>query len=243
DRTAAILDEAAARHSWIEVHHLSGNRERAFGGESVIMKFLPREMWGRYDFVLRLDADLTFGPELIELLFAEFLKDPALGIGGAVLHEPSGSGWSEMKGPEFHTHGAVKMYSSKCFTAIGGLQAGVGWDTIDEATAMMLGFKSKSFRNIIAYHHRPQGTAGGLMRGRLSTGRTAYFVGYSPLFMFARALRRAVWTPPIVGSVLLLAGYLDGYLRRLPRTASPELVKFIRSQQRRRLFMMESQWR
>lgn len=244
DATAAIADEAAARCPWIEVHHLNRRRERAFGGESVIMSFLPAEVRGDFDFVLRLDADVTFGPDMIASLLAEFTKDSALGIAGAILYEPSRSGWRETGvRPTFHTRGAVKMYSSVCFDAIGGLQPGVGWDTIDEAHAMMLGFRTKCFRDIIAYHHRPQGLASGLLRSRMSTGRTAYLIGYSPVFMLARAAHRIVSNPPVIGSLLLIAGFLEGYVRRLPRSASPELVKFIRGQQRRRLLMMDSLWR
>ncbi len=243
DRTPAIADEAAARWSRLEVHHLDRRRARAPGGESVVMKFLPREQWEVYDFILRLDADLTFGPEMVEVLIAEFDKDPKLGIAGAVLYEPSGSQWHEIRTPRFHTRGAVKMYSSRCFAAIGGLQAGIGWDTIDEAQAMMLGFNSRSFRHITAYHHRPQGTAGGALRGRFDTGRAAYALGYSPVFMLARAAVRAANRPPILGSLMLLAGYLNGYLRRHPRAVSPEFIRFIRRQQRRRLLMLDSVWR
>jgi glycosyltransferase involved in cell wall biosynthesis len=243
DRTAQLLDEAAREYDWIEVHHLPRNRKREPGGESVIMKFLTREVWGSYDFILRTDADLTFEPRLIELLLAEFDRDPGLGIAGAVLHEPHGSGWREVRGPRFHTRGAVKLYSSKCFAAIGGLQAGIGWDTIDEAHAMMLGYRTSSFPQIIAFHHRPQGAAGGMLRSRFSTGRTAYVIGYSPVFMLARAFRRMLVSPPLVGSVMMLAGYLDARLRGMPRTASPELVRYIREQQIRRLLLMDSVWR
>ncbi|HTY55133.1 MAG TPA: hypothetical protein VMB26_08035, partial [Candidatus Binataceae bacterium] len=187
--------------------------------------------------------DLTFGPHLIELLLAEFGKDPTLGLAGAVLLEPVGDEWRPIIQPRFHTRGAVKMYSSKCFAAIGGLQAGAGWDTIDEAHAMMLGYKTCSFPEITARHHRPQGLAGGLVRGRFNTGHTAYLIGYSPLFMLVRAAHRITQPPRILGSVALLAGYFNGYLRRLPQTASPELVKFIRREQHRRLLLQESLWR
>jgi biofilm PGA synthesis N-glycosyltransferase PgaC len=243
DFTPEIADAAAAQWPWIEVYHLDRSRERALGGESVIMNFLPREQWSAYDFILRLDADLTFDPQLVELLIDEFEKDPKLGVAGAVLYEPSGSRWREVKTPHFHTHGAIKIYSSKCFEAIGGLQAGIGWDTIDEAHAMMLGFKSRSFRHIVAYHHRPQGAAGGMLRGRFGTGQTAYVLGYSPVFMLARTAAKIFSRPIVLGSIMMLAGYLDGYWRQLPLSASPELVRFIRRQQIRRLLMLESAWR
>ena len=117
---------------------------------------------------------ISFKPDFIELLATEFTRDSKLGIVGATLFEPEGSAWREIRSPGFHTRGAVKMYSRACFEAIGGLASGLGWDTLDEALAMMLGFKSRSFRHIRAYHHRPQGSAGGYLKGNLAAGRAAY---------------------------------------------------------------------
>jgi biofilm PGA synthesis N-glycosyltransferase PgaC len=243
DATGAIIDQAARKHSWIEPHHLPLNQPRAAGGESIIMRFLPTETWGRYDFILRLDADLSFRPNFVELLLAEFARDPLLGVAGATLYEPSDAGWREIRAPRFHTRGAVKMYSRACFAAIGGLEGGLGWDTIDEARAMMLGFRTRSFRHICALHHRPQGGAGSIWRARLAAGRAAYRAGYSPIFMFARATRQSLARPILLGGALMLAGYFEGYLRRWPKAASPELVRFIRGQQLRRLLLVRSSWR
>ncbi len=65
DRTAEIIDSAAKAYPWIEPHHLPRNRPRAAGGESVIMQFLPASEWQTWDFLLRLDADLSFAPDFI----------------------------------------------------------------------------------------------------------------------------------------------------------------------------------
>jgi poly-beta-1,6-N-acetyl-D-glucosamine synthase len=243
DATASILDAAAGRYPWIEPSHLPATRPRAAGGESVIMQFLPREQWGQWDYLLRLDADLTFGPDFIELLLDEFRRDPQLGVAGAILLEPDGARWHEVQVPSFHVRGAAKMYATKCFRAIGGLEPGLGWDTIDELHAMMLGFHSRHFRHIRAYHHRPQGTAGRLWRARLAAGRAAYRSGYSTLFMLVRALRHLLLPPYLVGAAMMLTGYFEGYLRRLPRPAPPELIRFVRRQQLRRLLMRDTLWR
>src|SRR5690242_7802326 len=79
DATREILDEAASRYQWLEPHHLPQNHGRQPGGESVIMRFLPREEWCKWDYLLRLDADLTFAPDFVESLLAEFQRDPKLG--------------------------------------------------------------------------------------------------------------------------------------------------------------------
>jgi glycosyltransferase involved in cell wall biosynthesis len=240
DRTASILDAATQKFPWIEPCHLERNRIRAPGGESVVMQFLPADECRRYDYILRLDADISFAADFSELLFDEFERDPKLGIAGPTLYEPADFGWREIRQPEFHTRGAAKMYSAACFGSIGGLDAGLGWDTLDEARAMMLGFHTRSFRHITAKHHRPQGAASGL-KARVAAGFSAYKVGYSPLFMIARAARGAVSSPR--AGALLIAGFLRGYMRREKRTASPELIKFVRRQQIRRLMFRESLWR
>jgi glycosyltransferase involved in cell wall biosynthesis len=243
DRTGEILDRAARYHPWIQPEHLPRNGARAPGGESVIMRFLPRNVWEGYDAILRLDADLTFKPEFAEMLLAEMEKDPRLGIAGPTLYEQRGAEWREVPAPSFHTRGAAKFYSTPCFAAIGGLETGLGWDTIDEVRAMMLGFSTRNFRQIAAYHHRPQGAAGGLWRGRKAAGLAAYNVGYSPLFLAARALRQGMKWPPLIGGLGLFAGYLEGAVRRSPRPVSPALIRFVRRQQVRRLLLMESVWR
>jgi biofilm PGA synthesis N-glycosyltransferase PgaC len=242
DATARILDDAASRYPWLEPHHLPRNRARAAGGESVIMQFLPQEEWRRWDYLLRLDADLTFAPDFIEALLDQFRLEPKLGIAGAILLEQDGAQWREINVPSFHARGAAKMYSGKCFSAIGGLEAGLGWDTVDELHAMMLGFHSRHFRHIGAYHHRPQGTAASLWQARLAAGRAAYRSGYSTLFMLVRAARHLLTPPWLFGSAIMLAGYFEGYLKRWPRPLPPELIRFVRRQQLRRLLMLETVW-
>ena len=96
-------------HPWIEPQHLPRGGARAPGGESVIMRFLPREAWEGYDAILRLDADLTFKPQFAELLLAELEKDPRLGIVGPTLYETQGARWHEIPAPSFHTRGAAKL--------------------------------------------------------------------------------------------------------------------------------------
>ena len=243
DLTAALIDQAAREYEWIEPHHLPRERVRAPGGESVVMQFLPRDRWEHYDYILRLDADLTFGADLVDLLITEFDRSPQLGLAGATLYEPSpsGRGWREIRSPGFHTRGAVKMYSRACFSAIGGLEPGLGWDTVDEVRAMMAGFVTHSFSHIRAFHHRPQGGAGGQLRARWAAGYAAYQTGYSPLFMLGRAARQTLKLRPLSGTALLL-GYCAAQIRGHPRLASPEMVRFVRQQQLRRILLMSSRW-
>jgi poly-beta-1,6-N-acetyl-D-glucosamine synthase len=243
DGTAELIDRANQMHSWIKPHHLPRGGARAPGGESVIMRFLQPEAWQDCDAILRLDADITFRPEFAEKIMSEFDRDHRLGIAGPTLWEPTGDRWREILAPTFHTRGAAKMYSHSCFEAIGGLEAGLGWDTIDEVRALMLNYSTRSFRNIVAYHHRPQGAASGCWSSRVAAGRAAYNIGYLPLFLLARALKLGLDWPPIVSGAALVAGFVEGALKRSPRRLSHAHIKFVRRQQLRRLLLMESVWR
>jgi glycosyltransferase involved in cell wall biosynthesis len=242
DTTPAILDEAARAYPWIQPHHLPRNRSRAPGGECVITQFLPHEACQEYDYILRLDADVSFDSGFIDLLLEEFKRDPKLGIASPSLWEPQGIEWVEIRQPEYHTRGPAKMYSLACFNAIGELDPDVGWDTLDEARAMLHGFHTRGFRHITARHHRPQGAESG-WKARMRAGLAAYRVGYSPLFVLARAARETFTRPSPFEGALLLTGFLNGYIRRIPRCAEPELVSFIRRHQHRRLLLQESLWR
>lgn len=241
DRTPELLDRAAAEHPWIVPVHLSADRPRQPGGEAVIMQVLTPEARRGFDYIMRLDADLSFGPDFAESLLREFQADPELGIAGATLYEPIGGAWREVRSPSFHTRGATKLYSAACFDAIGGLEAGLGWDTIDEVRAMLRGFRTRSFRHIHARHHRPQGSAAGDVSGYLAKGRTAYYLGYSPLFLLARALRMSVSQPR--GAFLMAAAYLGSYAARRPMVGDRAMIRFVRREQHRRLLMLDSAWR
>ena len=99
DATAAILDDAARTYPWIEPHHLPRNRPRAPGGECVTSQFLPHAACQEYDYVLRLDADVSFEAGFIDLLLEEFAHDPKLGIASPTLYEPKGRIGSKFDSP------------------------------------------------------------------------------------------------------------------------------------------------
>jgi poly-beta-1,6-N-acetyl-D-glucosamine synthase len=242
DRTGAIIDEAARATPWIEPHHLNSARPRQAGGESVIMQFLSDAAWREMDFIFRLDADLSFGSHMIELLIGQFARDPRLGIASPILAEPTNGGWRDVAVRSMHTRGAAKMYSRACFEMLGKLEAGLGWDVIDGARAQMAGFKTRTFTHIRCFHHRPQGSAGGLLRGRYASGCSAWYVGYSPLYLLAAAVKRVPESPLLLGSIMMVAGYVAGFVRRRPRVGDPELVRFVRTQQMRRLLQRDSLW-
>ena len=126
DRTGDILDQYAAQFPWIRVIHRPNRGFRKSGG-GVIEAFYDGYSALRHDdweFVVKLDGDLTLSPDYFEKCFEHFTEQPKLGIGGgAICHEVDGELKVEAN-PKFHVRGATKIYRRACWEAIGGLCAG-----------------------------------------------------------------------------------------------------------------------
>ena len=131
--------------------------------------------------------------------------------------------------------GALKLYSRECFEAIGGIEERLGWDTIDETYARMLGFRTRSFDELVAHHHRPLGTADGRLRGRARYGQAAYIVRYGLPWVLLRSLKVATERPYGVSGAAFIAGYLRAALLREPKVEDEEFRRFVRRELRGRI--------
>ena len=118
---------------------------------------------------------------------------------------------------EHHVNGALKCYSRECFEAIGGIQERLAWDTIDETIARMRGFRTRTFEDLVAIHHRPWASADGTLRGRARYGAAAYIAHYPAYWVALRSLKVAAARPEGLSGLAFLYGYVRAALRRTPR--------------------------
>ena len=245
DNTREIIDSAAKQYPWIKGVHRPDRGFRQNGG-GVIEAFyegyslVTEEKW---DYLVKLDADLTFGPDYFASSFDRFIQDPKLGIGGGVIcDEIDGILVEESAGdPPFHVRGATKIYRQACWEALGGLIKAPGWDTLDEIKANMLGWKTGTFRDLKLHQHRKTGGADGCWKNWVKNGLANYITGYHPVFMLAKCVRRGIHTGSVAIAAGLGWGFLSGYLKRLPK-AEPKLVRYVRQEQVKRLLLRRSLW-
>lgn len=245
DRTAEIMDSYAERFPWIRVVHRKDRGFRKTGG-GIIEAFytgfnvLSRNDW---DFMCKLDGDLSFEPGYFERCLDHFERDPKLGIGGGYLYFIKHGKRVLEECPLFHVRGGVKIYRRSCWDVLGGLWVGPSTDTVDEVKANMLGWTTRSFPELLLEHHRPTGTAYGLWGALVKNGRGDYVCGYHPMFELAKLIRRLVKKPYLIGSLALLYGFITGYVKRLPRVDDDSLIHYLRQQQMGRLLGRSTIWR
>jgi biofilm PGA synthesis N-glycosyltransferase PgaC len=245
DRTGEIIDRYAAIYPWITARHRPNRGYREAGG-GVIATFYDGyaqiQSWN-WDFLVKLDADLSFSEDYFEQCFAEFSKDVHLGIGGGGIYHNVDGEFKLEPNPQFHVRGATKIYRRECWEALGGLLRAPGWDTVDELKANMLGWSTRTFANLRLSHYRFTGAAEGAWKDCIKNGRANYITGYHPFFMLLKCARRLVLKPYILGSVGLGWGFLSSYWRCTPRVQDRELIRYTRNQQMRRMLMLDSIWK
>ena len=245
DATGKIIDDYASRYSWIRAIHRENRGFRKSGGGVVEAfddgyKTLTFHDW---DFIVKMDGDLSFEPAYFEKCFAIFRQEKRLGIGGGVICYIENGKKTFEPSPAFHVRGATKIYRKDCWDAIGGFWPAPGWDTMDEVKANMLGWTTRSFSDLHLEHHRYTGAADGMWGGLVKNGRANYICGYHPLFMLVKCLSRLPKRPYLIGSLALFWGFVSGYFKRLPQVSDHQTIGFLRRQQLGRLWGRETIWR
>jgi len=246
DRTGEIADRLAASHDWITAVHRTDRGKRLPGGGVVDafydgFRALNDMSW---DYIVKMDGDVSFEPDYFVRCLARFEQDPSLGIAGGVIQtEQNGLlAPEDPEAPAFHVRGATKIYRRACWVAIGGLRPASGWDTLDEVTANMLGWRTRTLTDIPIVHHRSTGAAQGPWRNGVKNGRGSYAIGYHPLFMLGKCARRLFRKASGIGAAGMAFGFFSSYLKFAPRVAAPDVRRYLRGQQWRKLCFRDSIW-
>lgn len=240
DETPEIVERYAAQHPWITLFRRPQRADRSFAGKAHAVN-AGLEQVGNTDFEVlgNLDADVSFEPDYLGYVVEKFAEDGRLGVAGTPFTEVGGydSARDSFEGQNY-VAGPCQLFRRSCWNDIGGYvpnKAG-GVDWIAVMTARMKGWKVWSFPEKRFHHHRSMGTA---QRSPLSSaysyGEKDYYLGNSPLWEMFRCSYRMVKRPFLLGGFALLAGFLSAALRRIPRAISPELMRYHRADQMKKL--------
>lgn len=245
DKTGQIIDDYAREFPWIRAVHRQDRGHRKWGA-GIIEAFyagfdaLTCTDW---EYMCKLDGDLSFDSEYFGEIFERFAQDSRLGIAGGYLYHLENGVKTIEQHPRFHVRGGVKVYRRGCWDALGGLWVGPGSDTVDEVKANMLNWSSRSFPELELQHHRWTGAAYGRWGGVVKNGKTDYVSGYHPLFVLAKAGRRLFQRPYLLGSLALVYGYVQARVQRIPQVDDPPLIRYLRHQQLAKLTGRKTIWK
>jgi glycosyltransferase involved in cell wall biosynthesis len=237
DGSHEVAAEFTDAHDWARLlrrpEHGAERDRLATAKELEAFQWAVDQLDAEWDVVGKLDADLRLTPRTLETILGELERDERLGLAGSYLQENG----ARIKIGRGHVHGATKFFRRRCWEDIAPVPAILGWDTIDEFTARMRGWRTQSFAmpDGDPEHLRPRGTYDGLLRGYRRWGECSYALGESPLHVALYTLRQMATEPPrVAGGASYAAGYARAALRRAPR-AEPDVRASVRREQKQRI--------
>jgi glycosyltransferase involved in cell wall biosynthesis len=189
------------------------------------------------DVVVKLDADVTMGPDYFERLLDAFEADPRLGIASGICHELEDGRWHPLYGTRGHVWGASRAYRWECLRQVGPLEERQGWDEIDAIRAHVRGWTTRTIFDLPFHHHRPEGQRDGSRKRWFDQGDTAHYMGYRFSYLLVRTLFRAMREP---AALAMIWGYLKALWLRAPSWADREARAHLRRQQRLRVLPLRA---
>ncbi|HTZ33117.1 MAG TPA: glycosyltransferase family A protein [Methylomirabilota bacterium] len=238
DATPQILESYRLNTDWMSVIRVNRDAQRKLGSAEIRafetgFQSVQNEP---FDFVVKLDCDLEFGPAYFERLLARFDENPRLGIASGVYFENHEGIWTEVDMPPYHASGASKVVRAQCFRDIGGFPLYPGWDTADEIKAQAHGWETRHFRDLRFDHLRKEGSAMGGLSTNVLHGHVFYVTNGGPFyFSIKAAMRMLQGKPPIIAGTAMVWGYLRAWLKGSPKLVDDAEAKFYRAQLKQRL--------
>jgi len=237
DGTDEIVKKYLAENPWIDLLRMPGHQYRDFAAKvNVFNAGYETLKTTDFDFIVNLDADISFDNDYFEYLLGKFDEMPELGVAGTAFFDSAVKYDYSYTNIE-HVSGSCQVFRRKCFEEIGGYKpikdGGIDWVAV--TTARMQGWKTRTFTEKSFIHHKPIGLNEGTMRSRFKYGRKDYYLGAHPVWEFFRCLYQMRKKPYVIGGLVLYFGYIWSFLNLMERPISAELVQFRRLEEMRRL--------
>jgi glycosyltransferase involved in cell wall biosynthesis len=232
DGTAELARNLASKHSWVDVLALPGE-EIAVRGRPIVralhLGIASLAAAPAPDFVVNVDADVSFSADYFERLLREFEANLALGIASGSAYEERNGRWSRRHVTGSSVWGATRAYRWTCLHDVLPFEERLGWDGVDTLKANARGWTTRTFLDIPFFHHRKEGTRDrSLWHMHAEQGRAAYYIGYRPYYLVLRALYH---TCRETAALAMIYGYSRGVLGRAARLPDGRAVAYLRAQQ------------
>ncbi len=238
DSTESIIKEYASKYDWIKLITLT-DRGYYFPGTGVVNVFnngyaaITEPNW---NYVVKLDVDLSFDPDYFETVLGRMETDPKIGLASGWPQLPLDGGWVKEEVQPDHPVGPSKIYKKAAWEAMGGLLPVPGWDLADVLGAQMHGWTTICFGDITLFHHRISGVRrSGLWSRKFLQGRFEYRHGYRFIYTFLKATRAAVRERQPAELIAKVSGFIWAAIKHDEPLFPQAMQMFLRKKQLHKL--------
>lgn len=239
DRTTAIVEGFAAKHSFIHLQSAASRSNRNFGSQYKALRAayeLAKPL--EFEFVAVQDADQAPEREdYYESILREFQKNARLGGASGVIYERPRGSWEYRPGNSDDSLAASAVFRRSAFDQVGGYTPLYyqGSDWLIQLQMRMAGWELLTRPDLHILHYRPTSSAGGIWRGRFHAGLSDASFGSHPIFEFLKCCRRVPIRPFLLGGLLRYCGYLWWNVTGRQPVIKAEEVAFLRREQKAKI--------
>ena len=228
DDTFLIAQGFAQQHNWIKVVKRFSSDEHIPGKKVVDTFNFGLEHASEYDLIGKFDADIVLPNNYFEVIVNQFQANWKLGMCSGLLFIKKEHKWVyENIADKNHIRGPIKLYHKACFNKIGGLRAGIGWDTVDILLAKFHDFETLTLPDLLVKHLRPTGH-GYSSKNYRAKGIAMYKMRYGLVLTKIAALKMAWQAKSPSLYLFAILGFIQSYLGQTSKYVTKKEGKFIR---------------
>ncbi len=236
DTTAEIAEHYAKNFDWIRVIEHPGVEGRSLGPK-VVRAFnfgLHTIDIAGYEFIVKLDADISLPENYFEKVAATFKNKQHIGVCGGISQLVNSEVTQVLNRGFDHVSGTAKSYRRECFEAMGGLREVHGWDILDEHLVRYHGWSVKTIDYLVITHHRTPIRNLSAWRRSYDAGKWYCRMRYGVPAMFGYAIQQSFRTPLFIAWFPTLLGYIYAISNGEKPYIDRDAGKFIRHHMNRR---------
>lgn len=232
DNTDAVVNKYIKELPFI-TYIVREDRGYRLPGSGVVDAFYSgfKHIKQEYDVIAKLDADVEFQPNMIEIIIKHFKENPKIGITGPVQYEKINNkgDYKKIYSPKGYVAGPHKFYRKECFKDINGLIKRAGWDGVDIIKANMKGWETGEIDDLVLYHLKSTGTSKGegIKKASLKYGDVSYYMGGYFWYFLLRAFYRTIESRDINVGYYMIRGFMKSMMNKTDRE-SDEFRKFLK---------------
>jgi hypothetical protein len=163
-----------------------------------------------------------------EKIIDRFEKDPNLGIAsGSAMYKDADKLVPE-EGRENLPIGGLRVWRRECFLETGGFPISYSPDSVSNVLAILRGWGTKKFNDIVGIQTRRTSSAEGLWKGYKTKGESDYYRDYHPLYAVLKCVKYSLTSPSYIG-IAYMEGYVNGIIRIRKKLDIPEVRKYYRN--------------
>lgn len=181
-----------------------------------------------FDYIGNIDADMTLREtDYFQKMIDVFEKNPQIGVMSSRIYSVNKNSLIIENNKENLPMGSPRIWKKKCFDETGGYPLSYSADSISNVIVKKKGWDLITLDTIAAIQSRRTSSAGGLWKGYIVHGKSAYYRNYSFLFVVLKSLKLCFSYPYYIG-IAYFYGFLVSFVHRDEKLQNQDILDYYR---------------